>query len=97
MTPTALRLYGRGGSHYTRVARMISHEARVEIGFAPVSLLSTGPEAYAGHPALKPSPSSDRRRTTVRAGEHLPPPRAPFSTQFGRRMAGDWDRVWWET
>lgn len=53
MTPSALRLYGRSGSHYTRVARIFAHEAEVDVDFAPVSLLSTDPAAYGGHPALK--------------------------------------------
>lgn len=56
---TALpQLFGREGSHYTRVARIFAHEAGLSPGkdfaFVPIADLGNlDPAAYGGHPALK--------------------------------------------
>ncbi|SEM81364.1 Glutathione S-transferase [Stigmatella aurantiaca] len=49
-----LRLTGRSGSHFTRVARMFAHELAVPVELDVVhDLTSLEPAAYGGHPALK--------------------------------------------
>lgn len=49
-----IRLIGRSGSHFTRVAAMFAHELRVPFELDVVhDLLSLDPAAYGGHPALK--------------------------------------------
>lgn len=48
------RLYGRSGSHFTRVVRMAAHEAGLALEFTPVpALTDLAPEPYGGHPGLK--------------------------------------------
>jgi len=52
------QLFGREGSHYTRVARIFAHEAGLLPGkdfvFMPIADLGNlDPSAYGGHPALK--------------------------------------------
>ncbi|WP_225408630.1 glutathione S-transferase N-terminal domain-containing protein [Stigmatella hybrida] len=52
--PLPLRLTGRSGSHFTRVARMFAHELAVPVELDVVhDLTSLDPAAYGGHPALK--------------------------------------------
>lgn len=49
-----IRLVGRSGSHFTRVAAMFAHELRVPFELDIVhDLLSLDPAMYGGHPALK--------------------------------------------
>ena len=48
------RLFGRSGSHFTRLARMVAIEAGVELDFLVISdIKSLSAEDYGGHPALK--------------------------------------------
>lgn len=59
MSPTdptlpSLRLIGRRGSHFTRVAAIFAHELALPVGLDPVAdLRSLDPSDYGGHPALK--------------------------------------------
>lgn len=47
-------LYGRAGSHYTRLARIFALEAGVDLEFSAVTDMTVlDPAAYGGHPALK--------------------------------------------
>ncbi len=49
-----LRLTGRSGSHFTRVARIVAHELGVPLALDVVhDLTSLDPATYGGHPALK--------------------------------------------
>jgi glutathione S-transferase len=49
-----MHLYGRSSSHFTRIARIFAAELEVEVEFHPIrDLMSTDPEDYGGHPALK--------------------------------------------
>ncbi len=49
-----IRLTGRSGSHFTRVAAMFAHELGVPFELDVVhDLLSLDPATYGGHPALK--------------------------------------------
>lgn len=53
-TPATLRLTGRRGSHFTRVAMIFAHELALPVALDPVSdLRSLDPNDYGGHPALK--------------------------------------------
>lgn len=54
MTAPQLRLTGRSGSHFTRVARMVAHELAVPLAFDVLGdLMSLDRADYGGHPALK--------------------------------------------
>lgn len=54
MTLTAPRLFGRTGSHYTRLVRIVAYEAAVDLPLASVATLgSLDPADYGGHPGLK--------------------------------------------
>lgn len=54
MSLTHPRLFGRSGSHFTRLARMVAIEAGVELDFRVIGdIKSLEAEAYGGHPALK--------------------------------------------
>lgn len=47
-------LYGRSSSHFTRIPRIFAAELEVEYEFHLIrDLMSTDPEHYGGHPALK--------------------------------------------
>lgn len=51
---TALRLFGRPGSHFTRVARIFADECGVDVEFVVVADLgSVDPADYGGNPCLK--------------------------------------------
>ena len=53
VTPS-LRLTGRSGSHFTRVAKIVAHELAVPVELDVVhDILSVNIEDYAGHPAMK--------------------------------------------
>lgn len=48
------QLFGRSGSHFTRMARMVAIEAGVDLDFRVIlDLKSLEAEVYGGHPALK--------------------------------------------
>jgi glutathione S-transferase len=48
------RLFGRSGSHYTRLVRIVAYEAAVELPFQPIpDIRSHDPDVYGGHPGLK--------------------------------------------
>lgn len=50
----ALQLYGRKGSHYTRLVRMFAFDAGLSYEFQEISDMRVlDPAAYGGHPALK--------------------------------------------
>ncbi|MFZ3008762.1 MAG: glutathione S-transferase N-terminal domain-containing protein [Phenylobacterium sp.] len=50
----AHQLYGRRGSHYTRLVRMFAFDAGLPYAFHEISDMRVlDPEAYGGHPALK--------------------------------------------
>ena len=50
----SLRLTGRSGSHFTRVARIVAHELGVPVELHVLhDLLSVDVEDYGGHPAMK--------------------------------------------
>ncbi|MCX5745546.1 MAG: glutathione S-transferase N-terminal domain-containing protein [Proteobacteria bacterium] len=50
----AVRLTGRSGSHFTRVARIVAHELGLPVELHVVhDLMSVQVEDYAGHPGLK--------------------------------------------
>jgi glutathione S-transferase len=47
-------LFGRPGSHYTRLVRIVAYEAAVDLPLAPITDLgSLDPADYGGHPGLK--------------------------------------------
>jgi glutathione S-transferase len=49
-----MRLYGRSSSHFTRIPRIFAAELEVACAFQPIrDLMSTDPEHFGGHPALK--------------------------------------------
>lgn len=49
-----LRLTGRGGSHFTRVVRIVAHELKVPFEFDVVTdLMSLEVKDYGGHPGFK--------------------------------------------
>ena len=49
-----MHLYGRSSSHFTRIPRIFAVELGVEYEFHLIrDLMSTEPEDYGGHPALK--------------------------------------------
>lgn len=49
-----LELFGRTGSHYTRLVRMFAHEAGLSYVFRDIPDMTVlDPGAYGGHPALK--------------------------------------------
>lgn len=48
------QLFGRSGSHFTRLARMIALEAGAELNFETIAdMRSLDPADYGGHPGLK--------------------------------------------
>lgn len=54
MTEPRPRLYGRTGSHFTRLTRIFALEAQVPVDFEPVfDMASLDGHDYGGHPALK--------------------------------------------
>jgi len=54
MSATRYQLFGRSASHYTRLVRIVAHEAGVDLSFRPISSLkSQDPADYGGHPGLK--------------------------------------------
>lgn len=54
MSLTAPRLFGRSGSHYTRLARIVAYEAAVDLAFEPVpDIRGLDPAEFGGHPGLK--------------------------------------------
>lgn len=54
MSLTHPRLFGRSGSHFTRLARMVAIEAGVDLDFRVIdNIKSLATEDYGGHPALK--------------------------------------------
>jgi glutathione S-transferase len=47
-------LHGRSSSHFTRIPRIFAAELEVALDFHPIrDLMSTDPDHYGGHPALK--------------------------------------------
>jgi glutathione S-transferase len=49
-----LQLYGRRSSHWTRVARIFSHELNLELPYTPIQdMAALDADAYGGHPALR--------------------------------------------
>ncbi len=53
MTQT-LELFGRTGSHYTRLVRMFAHDAGLTYAFRDIPDMTVlEPSAYGGHPGLK--------------------------------------------
>lgn len=49
-----MHLYGRSSSHFTRIPRIFAVELEVDYEFHLIrDLMSTDPEDYGGHPALK--------------------------------------------
>lgn len=49
-----IEIFGRAGSHFTRVVRIVAHELGVPTTLAHIpDLLALDPAAYGGHPALK--------------------------------------------
>ena len=49
-----MHLYGRSSSHFTRIPRIFAAELEIELEFQLIrDLLSTQPDDYGGHPALK--------------------------------------------
>ena len=47
-------VYGRSSSHFTRIPRIFAAELQVDYEFGPIpDLMSTDPDDYGGHPALK--------------------------------------------
>lgn len=54
MTLTQPRLYGRSGSHYTRLVRIVAYEAAVDLPFEPIpDIRAQDPALFGGHPGLK--------------------------------------------
>ncbi len=54
MTLTAPRLFGRTGSHYTRLVRIVAYEAVVDLPLEPIADLGgQNPADFGGHPGLK--------------------------------------------
>lgn len=50
----ALELFGRPGSHFTRLPRLFAHDLGVTYAFRPVpDMRSHDPAEYGGHPGLK--------------------------------------------
>lgn len=49
-----MHLYGRSSSHFTRIPRIFAAELELEFEFHLIrDLMSTNPDDYGGHPALK--------------------------------------------
>lgn len=49
-----MHLYGRSSSHFTRIPRIFAAELEIEVEFHLIrDLMSTDPDDYGGHPALK--------------------------------------------
>lgn len=49
-----MHLYGRSSSHFTRIPRIYAAELGIELEFHLIrELMSTDPDDYGGHPALK--------------------------------------------
>lgn len=49
-----MNLYGRSSSHFTRIPRMFAVELELELEFHLIGdLMSTDPDDYGGHPAMK--------------------------------------------
>lgn len=54
MTAPRFQLFGRSGSHFTRLVRIVAHEAAVDLPFLPIAdIRSDDPVVYGGHPGLK--------------------------------------------
>lgn len=54
MPPSSVELFGRAGSHFTRLARMFAFDAQAPYAFVPVvDMRDLEQLPYGGHPALK--------------------------------------------
>jgi glutathione S-transferase len=49
-----MQLHGRSSSHFTRITRIFAAELELALDFHPIrDVMSTDPDHYGGHPALK--------------------------------------------